>query len=69
MSLLRPKNGDYAVRGLFLLIAWICIIAPGPFAIAGALLAGARGAAAGLLAGIFAGIGAYSWYLRYEMRR
>ena len=67
MSLFQPKDADYIARGLLLLIAWFWV---GwlPFAIVGAILAGAGGAAVGLVISIPIGIWGYSAYLNYGLR-
>jgi len=44
MSILRPKDGDYIVRGIFLLFCW-CRIGWVPLAFLGGVIAGAGGAA------------------------
>lgn len=51
MSILRPKDGDYIVRGLFLLITW-AFLGWVPFAVVGGILAGAGGAAVGFFGAI-----------------
>lgn len=65
MSILKPKDGDYIVRGIFLLLGWTCV---GwiPFAVLGAILAGAGGAAVGLFIGIIAGVLCYWLYLKLD---
>jgi len=67
VSALRPKDGDYITRGVFLLLGWFSV---GwlPFAFVGALLAGAGGAAVGLFLSIPLGIWGYSAYLNYGLR-
>lgn len=47
MSILRPKDGDYIVRGIFLLVGWICV---GGFFLSalGGLLAGGGGSVLGV---------------------
>lgn len=65
--MLRPKNEDYITRGLFLLLGWI-VIGWVPFAFAGALLAGAGGAALGLFVSIPVGIALYWAYLEWSRR-
>lgn len=65
MSLLRPKDGDYIVRGLFLLIAWT-FLGWIPFAAVGGILAGAGGAFVGAVIGIFFGVFLYWRYLKLD---
>lgn len=67
MSILRPKDGDYIGRGIFLLLGWI-IIGWVPFVIVGALLAGAGGAAVGLFGSIALGVALYGPYLNLDPR-
>lgn len=67
MSVLRPKDGDYIGRGLLLLLGWI-IFGWMPFALVGALLAGAGGAATGLAIGMPIGVFLYSAYLKTDPR-
>lgn len=62
MSILRPKDGDYIVRGLFLLIGW-SVFGWIPVAVVGGLLGGAGGAAVGLLSSLII-IGPFG-YFRY----
>ena len=68
MSVLRPKDGDHITRGIFLLLGWF-IIGWVPFAIAGALLAGAGGAALGLVVSVPIGVALYWLYLERYPRR
>lgn len=67
MSVLRPKDGDYIVRGIILLLGWT-LFGWMPFALAGALLAGPGGAAIGLLVGIAVGVLLYGPYLDLDPR-
>jgi hypothetical protein len=69
VSILKPKDGDYVSRGLLLLIAWVCFVAPGPFTVVGALLAGGAGAIIGLFTGVVAGVAAFGWYLNYGTKQ
>jgi hypothetical protein len=43
MSLLRPKDGDYIVRGIFLLVSWVLSFGS-LFTFLGGVLAGGAGA-------------------------
>lgn len=54
MSILNPKDGDYIVRGIFLLLGWT-LAGWVPFAVLGGILAGTGGATIGLLAGVLFG--------------
>ncbi|ACL42310.1 hypothetical protein Achl_4359 (plasmid) [Pseudarthrobacter chlorophenolicus A6] len=65
MSILRPKDGDYIGRGLLLFIGWV-IVGWLPFAVIGALLAGAGGATIGFVASIPVGVVLYGAYLRLD---
>ena len=65
MSLLRPKDGDYIVRGIFLLIGWAC--SGGSFlAFLGGVLAGLGGAIVGFIFSIFFGVFLYGRYLKLD---
>jgi hypothetical protein len=68
MSVLRPRDGDYITRGIFLLLGWF-IIGWAPFVLVGALLAGAGGAALGLFISIPLGVALYWVYLDKYPRR
>jgi hypothetical protein len=63
MSVLRPKDGDYIGRGIILLLGWT-ILGWLPFAIIGALLAGAGGATVGFVLSIPLGVVLYDAYLK-----
>ncbi|QED11657.1 membrane protein [Arthrobacter phage Qui] len=65
MSILKPKDGDYIVRGIFLLLGWTCV-GWVPFAVLGAILAGAGGAAVGLFIGVIVGIVLFWLYLKLD---
>lgn len=65
MSILKPKDGDYIVRGIFLLLGWACV---GwiPLAVLGGIFAGPGGAAVGLIFGIFISPALYQRYLKLD---
>lgn len=65
MSILRPKDGDYIVRGLYLLIGWT-LFGWVPFAVAGAFLAGAGGATITAIIGISISPILYKGYLKLD---
>ena len=65
MSVLRPKDGDYITRGVFLLLGWF-IVGWVPFAVVGALLAGAGGAAVGLGISVPIGVVLYGVYIKQD---
>lgn len=68
MSILRPKDGDYIVRGLFLFVGWT-FLGWVPFAVAGGMLAGASGAVvSALIAVALIGPFLYWLYLRIDPR-
>lgn len=67
MSMFRPKDGDYIVRGITLLLAWFAV-GWMPFAFIGALLAGAGGAAIGLFVSVPIGVALYDAYLKTDPR-
>jgi hypothetical protein len=68
MSIIRPKDGDYIVRGLFLLIVWT-FLGWIPFAAVGGILAGAGGAFFGAVTGIFFGVFLFWRYLKLDPKR
>lgn len=67
MSVLRPKDGDYVGRGIILLLGWT-IFGWMPFALVGALLAGAFGATIGFAVSFPVGIFLFGPYLKLEPR-
>lgn len=68
MSIIRPKDGDYIVRGLFLLIVW-AVLGWVPFAIAGALLAGPGGATVTTIGCLLISPVLYQAYLRLDPKK
>lgn len=67
MSILRPKDGDYIVRGIFLLFCWLCIGGLS-LTILGGIVAGAGGAAVALLGAILISPVLYRFYLKLDPR-
>ena len=65
MSMLRPKDGDYIGRGILLLLGWT-IFGWMPFALIGALLAGAGGATIGFAVSLPLGILLFGPYLKLD---
>lgn len=59
MNILRPKDGDYIVRGIFLLLGWICT-GWTLLTFLGGVIAGSGGALVGCFIGI--GVGFYGYY-------
>lgn len=68
MSLIKPEDDDYIVRGLILLLAWLIIGMPGmAFAVAAVFHNGGM-AVLGVLAAIPLGIFGYGAYLKFGER-
>jgi hypothetical protein len=65
MSVLRPKDGDYIGRGILLLLGWT-IFGWMPFAVLGAVLAGAFGATVGFAVSFPLGVLLYVPYLNLD---
>ena len=66
MSILKPKDGDYIVRSIFLLVGWCCI-GWVPFAFVGGILAGAGGATLGFAVAYFSAPFVYWAYLKLDL--
>jgi hypothetical protein len=65
VSVLRPKDGDYISRGIILLWAWT-VFGWMPFALIGALLAGAGGATIGFAVAFPMGFILFPAYLKLD---
>lgn len=68
MSILRPKDGDYIVRGLYLLLAWT-VLGWFPVTVIGGILGGAGGAAIGIFLALFGTPVIYWRYLKLDPER
>lgn len=65
MSILRPKDGDYIVRGIFLLVCWVCIGGV-PLAVLGGIIAGVGGATVAFIGALFIAPIIFWFYLRLD---